>query len=234
MKLLSAFTLLIGTAITTASAQTVLSPDEFERKILTNKEIQLLDVRTPEEYREGHLANSKNLNYKDADFRQQVNKLDKNRPVYVYCLSGGRSGAAAKTLAESGFAEVYDMKGGYIKWTSAGKKTEGSSESNTNKGMSKTKFQDLVSSEKVVLVDFFAPWCAPCQTMLPTIKKLTSEYKGQVKIETIDYDQNKALAKELKVEEVPTFLLYKNGQLISRKNGLLAESDFRKLLDSNL
>ena len=234
MKILSAFILLIGVAITTASAQTVLSPDEFERKISTNKEIELLDVRTPEEYGEGHLANSKNLNYKDADFRQQVNKLDKNKPVYVYCLSGGRSGAAAKMLAESGFAEVYDMKGGYMKWTSAGKKTEGSSKSDANKGMSNTKFQQLVSSEKVVLIDFFAPWCAPCQKMLPTVKKLTSEYKGKVKIETIDYDQNKALAKELKIEEVPVFLVYKDGKLVTRKSGLLTEADFRELLDSNL
>ncbi|KAA0991083.1 thioredoxin domain-containing protein [Dyadobacter aurulentus] len=234
MKILSAITLLILALTNAALGQIQLTPDEFERQISSNEKTQLLDVRTPNEYQDGHLRNAKNINYKDPNFRQLVSGLDKNKPVYVYCLSGGRSGAAAKILRESGFNKIYDLKGGYLKWSAAGKKTEGTSASESVSAISKTDFQHLIASDKVVLVDFYAPWCAPCQKMLPTVKKLTSEYSGKAKIQTINYDQNKTLAKELKIEEVPTFLLYKSGKLVMRKEGLLREEDFRELLDANI
>lgn len=234
MKILSALTLLILALTNAALGQTQLSPDEFEQRISANGKVQLLDVRTPNEYLDGHLRSAKNINYKDPNFRQLVNGLDKNKPVYLYCLSGGRSGAAAKILRESGFNEIYDLKGGYLKWSAAGKKTEGISASESVSAISKTDFQHLIASNKVVLVDFYAPWCTPCQKMLPTVKKLTSEYSEKVKIQTVNYDQNKTLAKELQIEEVPTFLLYKNGKLVTRKEGLLSENDFRQLLDSSI
>jgi thioredoxin 1 len=59
-------------------------------------------------------------------------------------------------------------------------------------------------------------------------------YQGKAKIETIDYDANKALAKELGIDEIPAFLLYKDGKLITRKNGMMEEKDFRELLESSL
>src|SRR5690606_37115598 len=90
-------------------AQKQLTTDEFEKQLTKSADAQLLDVRTPEEYGEGHLAKAANIDYKSPDFKEKIAKLDKNKPVYVYCLSGGRSAAAANTLHESGFKEVYDM-----------------------------------------------------------------------------------------------------------------------------
>lgn len=214
--------------------QTVLPPDEFSVKLNTVKNAQLVDVRTPGEYKDGHLAKAVNIDYKNADFAENVNKLDKNKPVFVYCLAGVRSAAAAKILHDKGFTEIYDMAGGYMKWTAAGKTVESASDANASSGMSSADFQKVVRSQKVVLVDFYAPWCAPCVQMLPTIKKLTAEYKSKAGIETILYDQNKAIAKELGIDEIPAFLIYKNGKLIQRKNGLMTEAQFRKLLDENL
>ncbi|QRR00068.1 thioredoxin domain-containing protein [Dyadobacter sandarakinus] len=219
--------------LTSVQAQTQLSADEFEARLKATPGAQLMDVRTPAEYQDGHLAKSKNIDYKAADFEDKSRTLDKNKPVFVYCLSGGRSAAAAQKLAASGFKEVYDMKGGYLKWSSSGKEVEGGTATAAS-GMTLSDFTKLTSSSKVVLVDFYAKWCAPCVQMLPTITKLKSEYKGRVQIETVNYDPNKSLAKELGIYEIPAFLLYKDGKLITRKNGLLEEQDFRKLLDSNL
>jgi len=212
-----------------AKAQTHLTPDDFENQLSKSKQAQLIDVRTPAEYKDGHLKNAQNIDYKNQAFKDQISKLDKTKPVFVYCLAGSRSAAAAEILHDNGFSEIYDMKGGYLKWTSAGKAVNAPTGLSA-KSMSASEFKKLTSSDKLVLVDFYAPWCEPCVKMLPTIKKLTQEYQGKAKIETIAYDQNKALAKELGIDAIPAFLVYKNGKLVSRKSGLLEEADFRKLL----
>jgi thioredoxin len=125
------------------------------------------------------------------------------------------------------------MKGGYLKWSSSGKDIEGAEEASA-KGMSMADFNKLTASSGIVLIDFYAKWCAPCIKMLPTVKKIKSDYHGRAVIETVDYDANKALAKELGIDEIPAFLLYKNGKLVTRKNGLLEEKDFRDLINSSL
>ena len=78
--------------------------------------VQLIDVRTPEEYAGGFIKNAKNINFYDDNFLSEMSSLDKNKPVYVYCKSGGRSGKAATQLKESGFTKVYDLEGGITSW----------------------------------------------------------------------------------------------------------------------
>lgn len=106
----------------TANAQ-ALPPASFEEKLQSTPSAIVLDVRTPEEYRTGHIDGALNLNYHDADFRAQIARLDKTKPVFVYCAAGGRSGSSATMLQELGFPAVYDLKGGMKAWKSAGKTT---------------------------------------------------------------------------------------------------------------
>ncbi|TDE11713.1 thioredoxin domain-containing protein [Dyadobacter psychrotolerans] len=228
--LLFVFILFNGLA---TKAQTKLNPDDFEKKLAATKQGQLIDVRTPGEYKDGHLKNAQNIDYKNQAFKDKIKTLDKNKPVFVYCLGGVRSAAAANILHENGFSEIYDMTGGYLKWTSAGKITDAPT-TKTATGMDMAGFKKLIGADEIVLIDFYAPWCAPCVEMLPTVHKLSEEYKGKVTIRTIEYDQNKALAKELGIDEIPAFLLYKNGKLVKRTNGLIKEPGFRKMLDSSL
>ncbi len=219
----------------TASAQIPLAVEAFNQKLTATPQGQLLDVRTSDEYAQGHLSNSQNLDVKDPVFVQKLATLDKDKPVFVYCLSGGRSAKAAKLMVENGFKEVYEMQGGFLKWSSAKmpfEKDENAAAAPT--GMSEEEFQKLIASDQPVLIDFFAKWCAPCQQMLPTIHKLTEEYKGRAIIETIDYDKNKALAQRLKVDEIPVFLLYKNGKLLWRGMGLMPEKEFRAVIEDGL
>jgi len=102
----------------------IISVDEFAAKLASSKEAQLVDVRTEEEYAEGHLSKSQNINIRSADFDGKIGKLDKAKPVFVYCRSGGRSSSAAEKLAELGFTEIYNLDGGITKWESAGKSVE--------------------------------------------------------------------------------------------------------------
>ena len=100
----------------------MVTPDEAE-KLSKMKDVKLLDVRTKEEFNEGHIANAQNLVY-DENFSEKIGKLDKEKPVIVYCKSGGRSEKCAQILKDSSFVKVYDIKGGITEWKFEGKKTE--------------------------------------------------------------------------------------------------------------
>ena len=105
-------------------SQDNLQAKDFEKKINKTKNAQLIDVRTPEEYSEGHLENSRNINVNGEEFKEEVAKLDKDQPVFVYCRSGKRSANAAAQLKEMGFKKVYNMEGGILGWEKEGLKVE--------------------------------------------------------------------------------------------------------------
>ena len=83
---------------------------------LSNKDIQLIDVRTPEEYQEGYIKNAILIDYFSEDFNNKIQELDKEKPVYLYCRSGNRSGKASIILLDLGFTEIVDLEGGYEAW----------------------------------------------------------------------------------------------------------------------
>ncbi len=99
-----------------AKVNKVLPLDAYQAKMAELPELQLLDVRTPQEFTAGHIPGAINYNFYDADFAEQLQKLDKNRPVMLYCRSGARSAKASKQMEELGFNEIYDLGGGYLIW----------------------------------------------------------------------------------------------------------------------
>ncbi len=100
-----------------------LNVNEFEQG-MTQNEAVIIDVRTPMEYNEGHIKNSKLIDISDRDFENQLEKLDKSKAYYVYCRSGGRSGSASQIMIEKGFTKVYNLQGGMIAWLGAKKTVE--------------------------------------------------------------------------------------------------------------
>lgn len=93
----------------------VVSSKEF-KTLMSKKGAQLIDVRTPKEYNDGHIGTAKNIDFYGSTFKSQMEKLDRNKPVLLYCHSGGRSGQALTMLKSMGFKEVYDLKGGWSSW----------------------------------------------------------------------------------------------------------------------
>lgn len=101
-----------------------LDPNKFEvldknsfKKAIHNKKVQLVDVRTPREYNSGHIGKALNIDlFQSASFKPSFEKLDKSKPVYLYCRSGARSRKAARKILDMGFQKVYDLKGGYMQW----------------------------------------------------------------------------------------------------------------------
>lgn len=122
MKKICAFILLSMLFVNYSFGQTKkyeLSAIDFAAKIKATPNAIILDVRTPEEFVEGHLAHAVNMDWTGDYFDKQAAKLDKAKPIFVYCYSGGRSEEAAKHLRDNGFKEVYEMSGGMAKWRKA-------------------------------------------------------------------------------------------------------------------
>ncbi|MFI5222140.1 MAG: rhodanese-like domain-containing protein [Bacteroidia bacterium] len=101
----------------------LLSPADFQKKLNTAKGI-LLDVRTPQEFKKGHLKGARLLNIFDDTFDAEINKLDKKQTYFVYCQSGGRSAEACEMMRKKGFFFLYDMDGGFGKWKLMGLPSE--------------------------------------------------------------------------------------------------------------
>lgn len=103
------------TEIVQESTIEVLTADVFAEHIKGEK-VQLLDVRTKKEFEAGHIKGAGHHHIYDKDFKEQLGYLDKDKPVYVYCKSGGRSAEAALELKEMGFKKIYDFRGGISAW----------------------------------------------------------------------------------------------------------------------
>jgi len=125
----------------TQNSNTNLSATEFAEKIKELPSSPVVDVRTPEEFSKGHLQNAKNYDWNGNDFQKQISTLDKSKPVFVYCLSGGRSSSAAKQMRSEGFKEVYELNGGIMKWRAAGLPE---TTNTVSTGMSKSQFDALL------------------------------------------------------------------------------------------
>ncbi len=193
----------------------LIEPAAFSEKIKSTTDITLLDVRTPEEYVVGHLPNAINIDWTGDQFNATTEKIDKTKPVFVYCMSGGRSHSAAQDLQKRGFKNVTELKGGILKWRAAGLAEESGASSTTSSRaeMTKIDMDKMIIDNKLIIFDFFAEWCGPCKKLKPELEALEAAHKGQVKVVRIDVDKNKTLARELQITEIPIIMIYKNKQI---------------------
>lgn len=213
--LLTAFTIILNSYLSGQSqnAKINLVPTDFAEKIKAQTTATLIDVRTPDEFSKGHIENAQNIDWRSNDFGKKIESLDKSKPVFVYCLSGGRSSSAVSAMREAGFKEVYELEGGIMKWRGANLPETTSNTSTKTAGLSRQQFEALLVSDKLILVDFYADWCAPCQKMKPYLEEISKDMADKVQIVRINADDNQALCKELQIDALPVLQLYKNKNL---------------------
>ena len=228
--LFTAFTVMLSSCSNAQSAKSNLSATEFSEKLKEMPNAPLIDVRTPEEFSKGHLSNAVNINWNGDDFQQQVSKLDKSKPVFVYCLSGGRSGSAASQMRADGFQQVYEMNGGMMKWRAANL-PETTNTTTTSLGLTLEQFNAQLKSDKIYLVDFYADWCAPCKKMKPYLDEISTEMADKVVVLRINADDNKQLCKDLKIDALPVLHVYKNAVKTWTNVGFIEKADVVKQLN---
>jgi len=105
---------------TTASSPRNFHVPEAAKLLKENKAVTVLDVRTPEEYRAGHIAGATNINFQDAAFQAKLGELDKTKPYLVHCAAGGRSAKTRDLMVKMNFKDLYHLEGGLGAWQKAG------------------------------------------------------------------------------------------------------------------
>jgi len=209
------FILCVSTAVY-AQNNNVVKPDVFQTGIKQSG-VQVFDVRTLAEYSSGHLSHAMQADFtRDEEFNERIKYLNKEQPVYVYCLSGPRSNAAAKKMREAGFANVVELDGGLTAWKQAGLAVEGGANAPQ---LTLIDFTGKVS-EGDVLIYISADWCPPCQKMEPVVAAYLKANAG-VKLLKVDGSKDTNVIKTLGATTLPTFILYKEGQEVWRKTGIV-------------
>ena len=228
MKFFSLLFLSVLFAACNVSSQTgALSVADFEKK-MTEPKVQLLDVRTASEYQSAHLKNSLQADWLDkAQFTDRIQYLDKSIPVLVYCASGVRSAQAMELMKQQGFREVYNMSGGLSSWKMAGKSVVAE---NPPAELSLAAFQSMVNGAKVALVDIGAEWCPPCKKMEPVLAQLQKDLPDAFTLIKVDGGNDITVMKALHFVALPTFIVFKDGKEIWRKQGILSYDELKAAL----
>ncbi len=210
----------------TENQSITLGVKEFQSAIL-QQGVQVLDVRDADEYKNGHLKNALLANWKDPkEFQDRTQHLDKSKTVYIYCQAGGRSAAAQSYLIEKGF-KVINLEGGLSNWKMNNLPVEGNS---NMVQMEVSDFEKVIKGNDLVLVDIGAIWCPPCRKMQPVIDKIKKQFGNKLYLLNVDGGNDIEVMKHVQFESLPTFIIYKKGVEVWRKQGIVASQDLEKAL----
>jgi thioredoxin 1 len=212
-----------------------LSAEAF-RDLVRDSTGILLDVRTQQEYNNGHLRGSGQMNYYDRDFGNRLLMLSRDEAIFLYCNTGFRSGRAAQFLVQNGYQRVYNMHRGIMEWNYHNlpvERTPGALADTENR-FGIEQFREVIGNDTLVFVDFYAPWCAPCRRMMPLIDSLITEYTGQVHILKVNADASRELMRELHITGVPYFILFHRGNVVFHKGGMVTRQELEELFSRYL
>ena len=214
---------------------TDVNSQEFNKLIADGKGI-LLDVRTENEFKNGHIANAGQLNFYASDFRSRLMLLPKDQPIYIYCLTGSRSKSAAQLLVQNGYTKVFNLQRGIMEWNqqSLPVVSDPKAKPDMDNNMEPDQFVQLMQSDGLIFIDFYAPWCSPCMKMMPMIDAMKTEYTDKVQMVKVNVDASKSLVKELKLTSVPYLALYYKGEIIYSKNGSVSREELTSVFEQNI
>lgn len=201
----------------------LVSAIKFSEIISNDKSVIIIDVRTPDEFNKGHLKNSLNVNWFDENFDENLNIFSKDLPVMVYCLSGGRSSKANERIKSLGFKNVYELDGGILEWRK-NKLPEATLNNNFKNSLTVEDFNNFIETDKIVLVDYYANWCAPCKIMEPYLDEISNEYSNSLELVRINYDKNLPLVRSLEVYGLPVLQIFKDKKLMWSHVGFIEKS----------
>lgn len=228
--LLVALIFAYGISVSQETSKRELLPfDIFEKKLeAAGPHAQILDARSAEEYEQNHVKGAKNVP-DEEQFQIIAGQLDQNKPVFVYSIGNGRSGVLANKLIERGFKEAYEFPGGLSKWIGSGKPVE----STVGEGLSLAEYNDLIASDKLVLVDVSSRYCGGCKKLKPIVEEVADTNKELLRLVNVEAYDNKQLTKQLAVEGLPTLILYRGQEVVWKKKGISSKEEILAQLEKH-
>lgn len=218
----------------TTPVESSMDVETFATTLASKSNAVLVDVRTPQEFQAGYIPNAVNIDFRNENFLEEVSKLDKTQPVFIYCQSGGRSARAFSLMKDNGFKEIYELNVGYGGWSASGKEVVTPEPEEPQAVHEAEDFESAMKSDKLVLVDFMATWCGPCKRMKPFMEKLHDELIDEVLITEVDVDIRQDLAAKYKIEAMPTLVFFKDGKEMDRIVGGQTEEQLRKIIADHM
>jgi thioredoxin 1 len=210
-----------------------LIASEFQTAMSAESDAQILDVRTIDEFQNGHIEGAINADVNSAAFQQIASDLNKDKTVFVYCLSGARSASAAGMLKEMGFKSIVNLTGGMLAWRSANLPVAtGEAKPALSAGLTEATFAEKIKGKPMVIIDYNATWCGPCKKLSPILKEWVKAQNGKVELIEIDVDENQELAKAKNIESIPYLEMYKNGVKTWTSLGLIGKEELDKSVGS--
>ena len=208
-----------------------LSASEFQTAMSAESDAQILDVRTIDEFQNGHIEGAINADVNSAALQQIASDLNKDKTVFVYCLSGARSASVAEMLKEMGFKSIVNLTGGMLAWRSANLPVAtGEARPALSAGLTEATFAEKIKGKPMVIIDYNATWCGPCKKLSPILKEWVKAQNGKVELIEIDVDENQELAKAKNIESIPYLEMYKNGVKTWTSLGLIGKEELDKSL----
>lgn len=222
------FFFLLFSGILTCKGQAVssdkINAEEFNKKI-TGAQVQLLDVRTADEFKGGHIVNALQADWNNkSQFYERIQYVDKDKPVYIYCLAGSRSAAAADWMRKNGYPTIIELEGGINAWKKAGKSLEGAS---AEKQWTIYEYWARIPKNQTTLVDFGAKWCRPCVKMEPVLAELQTNKNLNFELVKVDGGIHTDVMNTLHIEPIPFFIVYKKGKEVWRKQGIVSKKELQ-------
>ena len=208
-----------------------LIASEFQTAMSAESDAQILDVRTIDEFQNGHIEGAINADVNSAALQQIASDLNKDKTVFVYCLSGARSASVAEMLKEMGFKSIVNLTGGMLAWRSANLPVAtGEARPALSAGLTEATFAEKIKGKPMVIIDYNATWCGPCKKLSPILKEWVKAQNGKVELIEIDVDENQELAKAKNIESIPYLEMYKNGVKTWTSLGLIGKEELDKSL----
>jgi thioredoxin len=207
-----------------------LEATAFQKEINSESKKQILDVRSADEFQNGHIEGAVNADINSPSFQQIATTLEKTETVFVYCLSGARSASAAGQLKEMGFTKIVNLMGGMLAWQSSDLPISTSQSTSIYSGLTDVSFATKIKGKPMVIIDYNATWCGPCKQLSPILKAWVKAQNGAVELIEIDVDENQELAKSKKIEAIPYLEMYKNGAKTWSSVGLIGKDELDKSL----
>lgn len=199
------------------TSSSIVLLDAFYSKIKSQKNPQIIDARGPEEFALNHIEGALNFNTKSDNFEKAVAALNPSEPVFIYSIAAYRSGLLSTELSKKGFSEVYILEGGIASWIGGGKPFY----TNLKSKLSLAEYKKIIADNNYVLVDIGSKYCATCRTVKPILENIRSQYGEKLKIVQIELEESPQVIADLKTVKVfPTLILYQNGKIVFKKDGL--------------
>ncbi|MDR7372177.1 rhodanese-like domain-containing protein [Flavobacterium aquidurense] len=209
------FFTIIGFAQEKSSSVVLL--DAFYSKIKSQKNPQIIDARGPEEFALNHIEGAVNFNTKSDNFEKAAAALNPSQPVFIYSIAAYRSGLLSTELVKKGFTEIYILEGGIASWIGGGKPFY----TNLKSKLTLAEYKKIIAENNYVLVDIGSKYCATCKTVKPILENLRTQYGEKLKIIQIELEESPQVIADLKTVKVfPTLILYENGKIVFKKDGL--------------